>query len=95
MPTLHIEHPVTDFEAWRAAFDRFDGKRRASGVVDHRIWRPVDDPHYVVLNLDFDTTDHAESFLYFLRTEVWGSAQNAPALIGAPKVAILEVVEVQ
>ena len=22
MPTLHIEHPITDFATWKAAFDR-------------------------------------------------------------------------
>jgi hypothetical protein len=32
--TLHIEHPVTDFDTWRSAFDRFADKRSASGVVD-------------------------------------------------------------
>ena len=25
MATLHIEHPVTDFGTWKAAFDRFRG----------------------------------------------------------------------
>lgn len=23
MPTLHIEHPITDFDTWNAAFGRF------------------------------------------------------------------------
>jgi len=23
MPTLHIEHPITDFGAWSSAFGRF------------------------------------------------------------------------
>ena len=91
--TLHIEHPITDFEVWRAAFDRFADKRQDSGVVDQRVWRPVDDPHYVVIDLDFETHDQAEAFLRFLQTEVWGSAQNAPALAGTAKTAILESVD--
>jgi hypothetical protein len=40
MHTLHIEHAVTDFDTWRAAFDRFAGKRGASGVVGERV-RPA------------------------------------------------------
>ena len=90
MPTLHIEHPITDFATWRAAFDRFAEQRRAAGVTDHRVSRPVDDQKYVVIDLDFATTDQAAAFLGFLRTQVWGSPQNAPALAGEPRTTILE-----
>ncbi len=90
--TLHIEHPVTDFDTWRSAFDRFAGKRGASGVVDQRIWRPIDDERYVVLDLDFDTPEQAASFLHFLQTQVWASPNTAPALAGPPRTAILQPV---
>ncbi len=43
MPTLHIEHPIVDFGLWKTAFDRFEKIREQSGVVGHRIQRPVDD----------------------------------------------------
>jgi hypothetical protein len=50
----------------------------------------VDDQKYVVVDLDFATTDQAAAFLGFLRTQVWGSPQNAPALAGTPRTTILE-----
>jgi hypothetical protein len=90
--TLHIEHPVTDFGTWQTAFDRFAEVREKSGVRGHRIFRPVDDAHYVVIDLDFPTADQAEKFLGFLRTTVWASAENAPALAGPPQARILEPV---
>jgi hypothetical protein len=90
MPTLHIEHPITDFATWRAAFDGFAEQRRAAGVTDHRVSRPVDDQRYVVIDLGFATTGQATAFLGFLRTRVWASAQNAPALAGEPRTMILE-----
>jgi hypothetical protein len=90
MATLHIEHPITDFGTWKAAFDRFAELRERSGVRGHRIQRPVDDAHYVVIDLDFQTTGEAERFLDFLRTAVWTSPENAPALAGAPQTKILE-----
>lgn len=93
MTTLHIEHAITDFDTWRAAFDRFDDMRRQSGVRRHRILRPVDDGRYVVIDLDFDGVDEAERFLEFLRTRVWSSPETAPALAGAPQTRILEVVQ--
>jgi hypothetical protein len=90
MATLHIEHPVTDFGTWKAAFDRFAELRDRSGVRGHRILRPVDDAHYVVVDLDFRTAGEAERFLDFLRTTVWSSPENAPALAGTPQTKILE-----
>ncbi len=62
MPTLHIEHPIIDFDLWKAAFGRFAEFRKQSGVLRHRIQRPVDDPKYVVIDLDFATTGEAERF---------------------------------
>jgi hypothetical protein len=95
MPTLHIEHAIADFEIWAAAFDRFAEMRTRSGVLGHRIQRPVDDPRYVVIDLDFGTTGEAERFLEFLRQEVWSSPENAPALAGTPQTRILESVRSQ
>jgi hypothetical protein len=90
MAVLHIEHPITDFGTWKAAFDRFAEARERSGVRGHRILRPIDDAHYVVIDLDFQTPGEAETFLDFLQTRVWTSTQNAPALAGAPQTRILE-----
>ena len=92
MPTLHIEHPITDLDTWLAAFDRLADARAAAGVIGQRIWQPAGDQRYIVLNLDFDTTEHAASFLHFLRTQVWASPGNAPALAGAARTSILNAV---
>jgi hypothetical protein len=92
MPTLHIEHAVVDFDMWQAAFDRFAEMRSTSGVLAHRILRPVDDVRYVVIDLDFGTVEQAQRFLAFLREQVWSSPANAPALVGTPQTRILEPV---
>ncbi len=93
MFTLHIEHPISEFGTWHAAFNSFADKRGRSGVRSHTIRQPVDDPHYVLVDLDFDTVAQAELFLDFLRTRVWASRDNSPALAGAPITRILEVRE--
>lgn len=90
MPTLHIEHPITDYATWKTQFDRFADVRAQSGVRGRRVQQPVDDPHYVVLDLDFGTTSEATTFLEFLRTKVWASREQSPALVGAPRTTILE-----
>ena len=90
MYTLQIEHEITDFGVWKAAFDRDPVNRAASGVTAHRISRPVDDPHSVVVELDFEQRAQAEALLAKLHANVWNSSDAAPALLGAPKSRILE-----
>jgi hypothetical protein len=93
VPTLHIEHAITDFESWKPAFDQFADFRRQAGVRRYRLQRPVDDPRYIVIDLDFDTADEAAKFRQALQTKVWPSRENAPALVGTPQTKILEFVE--
>ena len=93
MPTLHVEHAITDFDLWKAAFDRFSAFRQQSGVRRYRIQRPVGDPQFVVIDLDFETVAEAEKFLGLLQTKVWASSEAAPALVGTPRTKILESVE--
>jgi hypothetical protein len=90
MITLHIEHPITDYGTWRAAFDAFAQARRGAGVIGERIAQPVDDPCYIVVALDFESTERAAAFRQFLKTQVWSSPIASPGLNGQPKTSILE-----
>ena len=95
MVTLRIEHAISDFPTWKGAFDRFAAIRNQAGVRRYRIFRPVDDATYVMLDLDFDQVSAAEAFLAVLRRDVWGSSQASPALVGSPQARIIETVESQ
>ncbi len=89
MNTLRIEHPITDYTVWKHAFDRGSDMRKAGGVRSHVIRRPVDDPRYVIADLDFDSAQEANAFLDTLRTRVWSTPANSPALAGDPLTRIL------
>ena len=95
MHVLQIEHPIRDFDTWKGAFDRFSGNRQQSGVRRHRVLRPTDDPNYVIIELEFDSSSEAEAFLFALRRKVWPSREAAPALVGEPQTRIVEAVEVK
>jgi hypothetical protein len=90
MPTVQIEHPVRDFDGWKAAFDRDPAGRQASGVRHYRVYRPVDDPKYVIIELDFDARDRAESFLATMRG-IWKQVDGS--LIDGPRARIVDCVE--
>lgn len=92
MPVLQIEHPVRDFETWKAAFDRDPARRETGGVRSYKIYRPVDDPRYIGVDLEFDSRDEAEAFKLGLE-ELWRSPQAASALGGTPRARIVDIVE--
>ena len=92
MIVLHIEHPIRDFAAWKAAFDRDPIDRERSGVRRYHILRPLDDPNYIMIDLEFDNAGAAEAALAALR-DVWRSPAVASALIGSPQIRLVEAVE--
>jgi len=89
MATLHIEHAITDFPTWKAAFDRFAPKRAEAGATGHRIYLLHDDPNYLVVQLDFPTVAQAEAFMDFLETRVWSTPANSPGLAATPRARVL------
>ncbi len=90
MATLHIQHPITDFDTWTSAFNRFEPARRNAGVRAQRVHRPAGDQRFVVIDLDFDTTAEAQAFQSFLFKQVWARPENSPGLAGTPETMILE-----
>lgn len=88
MPILLIEHSISDFGRWHAAFMRFATRRVEAGVIGERILQPVDDLHYVFIDLEFATLGEAQGFLQFLESEVWSTPANSPALEGSPRARI-------
>ena len=91
VPTLQIEHGISDFDVWKKAFEADPVRREESGVRRYRVFRPLDDPRYVKIDLDFDTVTEAEAFRGALQG-LWGSGRAAPALAGTPQTRIVEEV---
>ncbi|HKV56998.1 MAG TPA: hypothetical protein VJO32_01905 [Ktedonobacteraceae bacterium] len=90
MVILQIEHPVPNFDAWKKAFDSDPVNRKQSGVRRYRVLRPVDNPNYAIIDLEFDSVDKAEGLLAAMR-EVWRSVQGT--IIESPRVRIVSAVE--
>ncbi|GAB3247928.1 hypothetical protein [Arthrobacter pigmenti] len=93
MITLRIEHPISDFALWKTAFDRDPADRKGSGVIRYAISQPVDDPRYVLIDLDFESVAEAEGLLATMH-RVWASGAAAPALAGEPRTRLLQSMEV-
>lgn len=90
MAILRIEHPVPNYETWKQAFDSDPVGRKQSGVRRYHILRAMDDPNYVMIDLEFDTKSEAEALLAAMRA-VWGRVQGT--VMWDPQARIVEVVE--
>ena len=64
-----------------------------SAVQAAAVASPVDDPRYVVIDLAFRTAEEAAQFLGILRSKVWSTPANSPALAGAPITRVLTTEE--
>ena len=90
MPILRIEHSVPDFNGWKAAFDSDPVDRKGSGVRRYRVLRSVDDPNYVMIDLEFDSLEDAEGLLTKMRRVWTGEGRN---VMRNPQARIVDSVE--
>jgi hypothetical protein len=92
MHIVQIEHLTTGYDGWKAAFDSDPVGRESGGVRRYRISRPVDEPDYVVVDLEFDDRDRAVAFQGALE-QMWASPQAQQLLGGTPRSRVVETVE--
>jgi hypothetical protein len=90
VPILRIEHAVPDFAGWKRAFDSDPANRKGSGVRRYQVLRSVDDPNYVMIDLEFDRLDDAEGLLATMR-RVWSG--DGQKVMRNPQAWIVDTVE--
>jgi hypothetical protein len=90
LPILRIEHAVPDFTGWKRAFDSDPADRKGSGVRRYEVLRSVEDPNFVMIDLEFDNLEDAEGLLAKMR-HVWnGEGGN---VMRNPQARIVDTVE--
>ena len=83
MYILRIEHPVSDYDAWKVAFDSDPIGTERSGVRRYRIMRTTDDPSHTMLDLEFDSLGEAEAVKAALGEVQFDSSREAEAVRAA------------
>ncbi len=87
---VRIEHSVPDFAQWKVAFDRDPVSRETGGVRRYRVLRPLDDPGYAMVDLEFDSSGEAATFSAGLQ-QLWRNVEGK--LVERPRVRIAQVLE--
>jgi len=59
---MFVQHKVTDYAAWRKAYDSFGPTRKKLGVTAHAVYRVSDDPNNIIVTHDFASLEKAKAF---------------------------------
>ena len=70
MPVLRIQHSVLSYDGWKAMFDSDPADRKGSGVLNYQIYQGVEDPNFVMIDLEFESVAQAEGLLATMQ-QVW------------------------
>lgn len=90
MITLRIKHKIATYDGWKKAFDSDPINRKQSGVKQYRIYRPAEDDLFIIIELDFDNLEQAQSAQTALN-RIFGNIDGK--IIFGPKTKILNLVE--
>jgi hypothetical protein len=90
MAIVVLQYRVSDVEAWKTVFGERQEIRRQSGATRHWVYRSLDDPNALVVNIDFSDADRARAF-------AMGSdlreAMTRAGVEGSPTVLVTEEFE--
>lgn len=62
MAHILVRHKVKDFATWKSVFDEHGALRKASGSKGGYVFRSADDPHEVLVLLEWDNVRKAREF---------------------------------
>jgi len=86
--TALILHRVTDYDAWRRAYDSAGDLRDQGGVIAADVLRPSDGDNLVAVTHDFETPEAARTF--FSNEELKGVMQRAGVDLASFELHLLQ-----
>ncbi|MHC4107947.1 MAG: cyclase [Planctomycetota bacterium] len=83
MTTMFVRHSVSDYAAWKKAYDAFEPTRDKMGVTRADVYQTTDEPNEVTATHDFGTIEAARSFASSPELK---SAMKAAGVQGEPTI---------
>jgi hypothetical protein len=83
MATMFVRHEVSDFGAWKKAYDDFDSERQSMGVTGHGAYQADGNPNEVTVYHHFDDMETARSFATSPRLQ---QVMKEAGVVGDPNI---------
>jgi hypothetical protein len=90
MPYVLVRQRITEFDRWKEVFDRLGAARTAASCRSTAVFRNREDPHEVVVLLEFD--DLVRAGQHMGSAELHRAWQDAGVTDPGPR-SVLDVVE--
>jgi hypothetical protein len=87
MITIMVRHKVADYAKWKAVFDNARPTRREAGEIACRVYVRHGSANDVVVSLDWDSLERAQSFLASMTLM---SGMNEAGVREMPQITVLE-----
>jgi heme-degrading monooxygenase HmoA len=87
MPHLIVRHKVQDYAQWKPVFDEHGSTRRASSSRGGQVFRSADDPHEVIVVLEWSDLESARQFV---NSEDLKKAMARAGVAGQPSIYFVE-----
>jgi hypothetical protein len=85
MASMVIHHNVSNYAAWRPAYDAHESARVGAGITNGRVYRKAEDPNDLVIL--FDVADVAKARAWAAGDDLKTAMQKA-GVQGAPEIDI-------
>jgi hypothetical protein len=82
-----IRHKVTDYPAWKRAFDEQGAIRWSHGCRGGQVFHNADDPGEMVILLTWDDARRAR---LYAQSDEWRESMNGAWIIDDPDIWVLE-----
>ena len=87
MATMVIHHKVSDYAAWRPAYDAHEPSRVSAGITNGRVFRGAEDPNDLVIL--FDVADVPKARVW-CASEDLKSVMTRAGVQGKPDISFVE-----
>lgn len=82
-----VRHKVADYGRWKQAFDSHLTNRKRAGETGSHVFHSVEDPHDIVVLLDWQTIEEARKFM---NSDDLRQRMKDAGVQGTPEVQYLE-----
>jgi hypothetical protein len=83
MATMFVRHTISDYEAWRKAYDDFAPLQKAKGVTAQAVYQAANNPNDITVTHEFGSIEAAQAFA---NSDELKKAMQGAGVVGAPTI---------
>ena len=83
MATMFVRHTISDYKAWRKAYDEAASLQKAKGVTAKAVYQAADNPNDITVTHEFGSVEAAQAFA---KSDELKKAMQGAGVVGSPTI---------